>query len=125
MNENKNIPCSEEKLCLPTCEGLLVIQQNEISYIHSYDIYCYVYNCTEKHFISMQLKQIEKIIDSHRFFRCHRSYIVNVDLVNKYVKGSINHVVLKDGKIVPVARSRKKDFENYLRNRFGNELKSI
>ncbi len=52
------------------------------------------------------LEDIEKQLDC-RFFRCHRSYIVNIDYLQSYMNGEI---VLENAEKVPVSRLRHKAF---------------
>ncbi len=60
-----------------------------------------------------RLDDFELQLDS-RFFRCHRSYVVNLDEVRKYVRGS---AVLSDGSIIPVSRKRGRGFADALLER--------
>ncbi len=60
-----------------------------------------------------RLDELEAQLDS-RFFRCHRSYVVNLDEVRKYSKGS---AVLSDGSIIPVSRKKGHGFADALLER--------
>ncbi len=60
-----------------------------------------------------RLDELELQLDS-RFFRCHRSYVVNLDEVRKYGKGS---AVLSDGSIIPVSRKKGRGFADALLKR--------
>ena len=53
-----------------------------------------------------KLEDIEKKLDS-RFFRCHRSYLVNLDYLLEYTNGQI---ILENGENVPTSRLRHQDF---------------
>jgi DNA-binding LytR/AlgR family response regulator len=55
------------------------------------------------------LKQFESILKHHRFVRVHQSHLVNINYVDKYVKGNGGYVILCDGTELPVA-ARKKEF---------------
>lgn len=52
-----------------------------------------------------KLTALEQQLDQ-RFFRCHRSYLVNLDYVRQCQAGT---VTLADGSILPVARLREKE----------------
>lgn len=55
------------------------------------------------------------------FFKCHRSYIVNLSCVDHFATGEI---VLRSGAIVPIARGNYKPFhEAYFRFMFSEEKK--
>ena len=94
---------------LPTNDGIILIPAEEISFIKSENIYSYVYNGTQKIFTTYSLKQYEDLLSSSFFYRCHRSYIVNLDKITKVIKAHNCQVVLKNGAEVPVSRARKKE----------------
>lgn len=52
-----------------------------------------------------KLEDVEKQLD-YRFFKCHRSYLVNLDYLLEYAGGRI---VLENGEQVPVSRLRHQD----------------
>ena len=51
------------------------------------------------------------------FFRTHQSYLVNLDHIVKYIKGSGGQLKLKDGTEVLVARARKEALMEIIFNR--------
>ncbi|RLD17825.1 MAG: DNA-binding response regulator, partial [Bacteroidetes bacterium] len=53
------------------------------------------------------LKETEALLNSPTFFRTHQSYLVNLNQIKEYIKGSGGQLVLQDGTIVQVARARK------------------
>ncbi len=73
-----------------------------------------------KHFANVPLYQIEKhFLSSHQFFKCHRSYIVNLALIDSY---SSKEVLMHSGAEIPLSRGLYKEFENaYFAALFGNE----
>ena len=63
-----------------------------------------------------RIENLETKLDK-RFFRCHRSYLINL----KYLKGYKNGIAyMKDGKEIPVSRLRSREFSNvvlqYMKN---------
>lgn len=57
-----------------------------------------------------RLESLEKDVDE-RFFRCHRSYLVNLGYVRGYSAGQV--MLMQDGEI-PVSRLRERDFRQAL-----------
>lgn len=55
-----------------------------------------------------KLEDVEKQLD-YRFFKCHRSYIVNLDFLSEYSDGQI---MLESGDHIPVSRQRRQEFMN-------------
>jgi len=54
-------------------------------------------------------KEIEEMLQDHSFARVHNSYIVNLNEIEKYVKGEGGYLILSDGSTVDVSRSRKEN----------------
>lgn len=53
------------------------------------------------------MKHFEEILPSSRFFRVHKSYIVNCEFVSGFDTGRAGNVVLQDGTQLPIAFRRK------------------
>src|SRR5436189_82793 len=53
------------------------------------------------------LKEIEEILEQHSFIRVHRSYLVNLNEIEKYIKGEGGYLVMSDGTSIDVARNKK------------------
>ena len=56
---------------------------------------------------SRTLKEIEELLEDYSFARVHHSSVVNLNEINKYVKGEGGYLVMSDGSSVNVSRSRK------------------
>jgi len=84
-----------------------VIPVQRVDYIEAQDDYVYVFARGAKHVKQQTLGELEQLLDPTRFVRVHRSYIVNLeslDRVEPYAKDS-RVAVLKDGTRVPVSRT--------------------
>jgi two-component system LytT family response regulator len=84
-----------------------VVPLQRIDYIEAQDDYVHVYARGAKHVKQQTLGELEQLLDPTRFVRVHRSYIVNLeslDRVEPYAKDS-RVAVLKDGTRVPVSRT--------------------
>jgi two-component system LytT family response regulator len=56
---------------------------------------------------SRSLKEIEEMLDDYSFARVHHSHLVNLNEVEKYIKGEGGYLLMSDGRTVDVSRSRK------------------
>jgi two-component system LytT family response regulator len=98
------------KVALPTLEGLLFLNIEDITHCSSEDNYTHIYSQKgEKFLISKTLKEIETMISDSRFLRVHHSHLVNLMCIREYHKGKGGSLVLDDGTVIPVSRSRKQD----------------
>ena len=57
-----------------------------------------------------RIENLEKKLDE-RFFRCHRSYLINLNHLKSYRN---NTAYMADGKEIPVSRLRSKEFSNVI-----------
>lgn len=99
---------SNQKIAIPTLEGLQMLSLDAI-------ISCTAdSNYTKFHLkgkrtvmASRTLKEIEELLEGRSFVRVHHSYLVNINEINKYIKGEGGYLVMSDGTSVDVSRSRK------------------
>jgi two-component system LytT family response regulator len=60
------------------------------------------------------LKEMEEQLQDYAsFIRVHHSYVVNLNEVNKYIRGEGGYLVMSDGSTVNVSRSRKDSLMKY------------
>jgi len=50
---------------------------------------------------------MEEMLEEHHFLRVHNSYLVNLNEIDKYVKGEGGYLVMTDGTNIDVSRSKK------------------
>ena len=98
------------KIGLPTMEGLQMIPVHSIISCESDDNYTILFlNDRKKMIVSCTLKDIEELLQDYSFIRVHRSYLVNLNEIEKYVKGEGGYLVMSDGSNIDVSRSRKEE----------------
>ncbi len=98
------------KITIPQQDGFEVLNTTDILYCKADDNYTEIYLTNEKKkLVSKTLKYFEDILTDGHFSRVHKSYLVNVNEIVKYVKGKGGSVVLSNGKQVSVSASRKAD----------------
>jgi two-component system LytT family response regulator len=97
------------KIAIPTVDGLLFFDINDIVYLEAKS------NYTAIHFInhpsllaSRTLKDFEELLPADMFFRTHHSFIINLRYIKRYIRGEGGQIELENGAYVAVAR-RKKD----------------
>jgi len=97
------------KLCFKTLEGYLFIRPSDINFVKSEDVYAYIFNDKSKYFINCSLKDLEKKLTTENFMRCHRSYLVNLDKVVKFIRSSNYKLLLENGLEIPISRGKKEE----------------
>ena len=96
------------KIALPTMEGLQMIPIESIISCESDDNYTLLkLKGGKKILATRSLKDIEESLEQHSFIRVHRSYLVNLNEIEKYIKGEGGYLVMSDGTTIDVARNKK------------------
>ncbi|MCF7559231.1 LytTR family DNA-binding domain-containing protein [Sabulilitoribacter multivorans] len=104
------------KITIPHLDGFEVIDTSEILYCKADDNYTEIYlNNNKKKVVSKTLKHFEDILSESGFARVHKSYLVNISHVIKYVKGKGGSVVLNTGKEIMVSASKKSELLSYFK----------
>ena len=102
-----------KRFAVPTLEGLIMLNSEEILYCESDGPYCTFHFTTQAKplLTSKTLKEAEEVLQGGgEFFRVHHSFLINLKFVQKYIRGEGGEVIMHNGKNIPVARSRKQDF---------------
>ncbi len=104
------------KITIPQLDGFEVLETSDILYCKADDNYTQIYlNTEKKKIVSKTLKYFEDALNHSSFARVHKSYLVNVNEVVKYVKGKGGSVVLSNGKEISVSASKKADLLSYFK----------
>ncbi len=104
------------KITIPQQDGFEVLETANILYCKADDNYTEIYlNNNKKKLVSKTLKYFEEALTDSGFARVHKSYLVNVNEVTKYVKGKGGSVVLSNGKEIMVSASKKSDLLSYFK----------
>jgi two-component system LytT family response regulator len=102
---------------LPMGKEFKVVNANNILYCKANVNYTEIYiNDGSKILVSKTLGIVEKILAYPFFFRCHKSYLVNLNYIDSYNK-SDGYVRIKNDEVIYLATRRIEDFINL----FGQE----
>jgi two-component system LytT family response regulator len=116
QNLRTNTP-ENYKLALPTTEGLVFVQLNNILYCEASSNYTIIYTPKNKYIVSRTLKQYEDLLGEHNFFRIHNSYLINLNVVKKYIRGEGGSVVLENDITLDVSKRKKEAFLSRITSR--------
>lgn len=103
------------KLALPTQEGLVFIDINDIVRCEADGKYthCYILG-GKKLYSTRSLKDFEEQLTPRGFCRIHHAHLVNLNHIKNYVKGEGGQVLMVNGDSVIVSKRKKEEFLNRL-----------
>ncbi|TNE54930.1 MAG: response regulator transcription factor [Bacteroidetes bacterium] len=104
------------RIAISHTKGLKIVEDDTITHLEASG------NCTTIYFEdgsryldTRTLKIYEHILNPNKFFRVHKSHIINLDRLTEYLNEDGHFAVLKGGIKVPVARNRVSDFVRTLK----------
>ncbi|GAL62463.1 LytR/AlgR family response regulator transcription factor [Algibacter lectus] len=104
------------KITIPQLDGFEILNTADILYCKADDNYTEIYlNNNKKKLVSKTLKYFEEALTDSSFARVHKSYLVNVNEVVKYLKGKGGSVLLSNGKEIMVSASKKAQLLSYFK----------
>lgn len=102
------------KITLVTKESLELVKPDEISHCESDSNYTTVFlQDGRKKVISRTLREFEDMLTPFNFYRSHNSYLVNMNLVREYVKTDGGYLLMKNGVIIPVSKTRREKLMSF------------
>lgn len=107
----KNISNEQKRLVLRTKTSMYVIDVKEIVRCESDRNYTnFFLNDGRKILTSRSLKEYEDVLCLPKFIRCHRSFIINMDYLERFESKDGGTIIMKDGSEIPLSRSNRDRF---------------
>lgn len=100
------------RIVIPIGNALEVIKVDDIIFLQAEGSYTKIFLSNNKNLlVSKKLKYFEQLLNnSPSLFRIHRSYIVNLNAVNKLIKSNGGTVVMKDETELPISNHKFEEF---------------
>ena len=100
-----------EQIALASQEGFLFVKIKDIIYCKGDGAYTYFFLRNEdKITVSKNIGEFEELLEEYGFFRVHKSYLINMNEMKKYIRGEGGYVVLSNNQTVDVSKRRKEAF---------------
>lgn len=104
-----------QKIALPLSDGMIFIKIEDIYYFEADGSYTHVITKENNYLVCKKIKEFDELLnDDNRFFRVHRSYFVNIQQIKKYSKKEGATLIFDNNKIIPVAREKKNEFDDFI-----------
>ncbi len=115
---NNNARPNSYSINLIKDERIIVTDINNIYYAAAHEKVTKVYTRREEFTMPMNISELCTRLPEEHFFRCHRSYCVNLSKIREIVPWFNNTYILRLSDLdfeVPVSRSKVKEFRNLMR----------
>ncbi len=108
---------SPKKIVVPTSDGMHVIKLADIVRLESSSNYTTFFLNNEKSLLaSKTLKEFDNMLTGYNFNRVHKSHLVNMNYLKRYVQTDGGYLILEDGSKIPVANRKKEQLLSTLKN---------
>lgn len=111
LNETLKQPTkTQERLALHAQDKIHVVSIGEIIRCESNVNYTeFFFKDAKRIVVSKTLKDFEDILSDLGFFRVHQSHLVNTKMIKEFVKTEGGHLIMTDGKMIPVSTRKRAD----------------
>ena len=109
------------KIALEVPKGILFVAHDDILYFEADGMYTNVFlKNGDKKLICKPLKIfVEQLQEEDLFFKCHRSYLVNLQYVVEFSRKDGDQLIMSNQKSVPISKSNKENFLKVVQQIFG------
>ncbi|MCF1192721.1 LytTR family DNA-binding domain-containing protein [Mangrovimonas sp. AS39] len=111
---------SMDKIALEIPKGILFTSHNDIVYFEADGMYTNVQLVEGKQkTICKPLKHfVEQLSKNGMFFKCHRSYFINLKYVEELVKDDGDYLLMSNQKRIPISKSKRDQFLEVVKETF-------
>jgi len=96
------------KIVIPTSDGMHVVKVSQIIRLESSSNYTTFHLHQAKEILaSRTLKDFDNILQAYQFLRVHKSHLVNINYIKRFIPQDGGYIVLEDNSRVPVSNRKK------------------
>lgn len=111
---------NNKKILIKDKDNEILLKYKDIVYIEAQNINVSICTMNDKFVIRKTIKEFESELRSNMFFKCHRSYIINLGFVKSY---DSKVITMENNEMISLSRNKvtefKKNMMNYIRD-YGN-----
>lgn len=103
---------TDKKMIIPTSSGFSLVKLTEVFYLEGYSGYTKIHLVNNSEVTSSyNIGKFEKML-SNSFFKCHKSYIVNLKKVTAFENEG--YLILENSIRIPISRTKRKEIMTLL-----------
>lgn len=115
--ENMKTQNMPKKIIIPSSEGLHIVNVSDILRCESSSNYTEFIMREGKNLLaSKTLKEFDIMLSDYNFERIHKSHLVNMDCVKRYIHSDGGYLIMEDDSRIPVANRKKEYLMSLLRS---------
>lgn len=96
------------KIPVADADGIELVPFAEIIYLKSDSNYCELKLTGNRKLVaSKTMKHFEELLPADQFLRIHKSYVINIQQVKKYMKGEGGELVMQNNDVLPVSKNHR------------------
>lgn len=104
-----------KKIAIPVAHGFEFVMPEDIIYVHADGAYSEVHLKNQRKIhLSKRLNMMDQILEDQCFFRCNRSYIINLHHIKRFEKTEGGNIIMSDELRIPLSKDKKEAFEKLL-----------
>jgi two-component system LytT family response regulator len=116
FNTYYNNPNAFRKMSISALDGIYFINIADILRFEADDNYTHIHLLTgERITASKTIKSYEELLAPFNFYRVHKRHVINLNYMQKFVKGDGGYLIMDDGKKIEVSRRRRPAFMEQMR----------
>jgi two-component system LytT family response regulator len=111
LMENMHSTHSITKIAIPNNDGYVFLNVPEIIYCQSDNNYTLIFTSRgERVMSSKSLKEFEELFPADSFFRCHKSWFINLQHIQKYSRTDGSKVMMTNGVWIDISVRKREEF---------------
>lgn len=111
-----NNPNAFEKLSISAIDGIYFVHIKDVLRLEAEDNYTHIFlKNGNKITASRTIKWYEELLEPMNFYRVHKRHLINLNYMQKFVKGDGGYLVMDDGMNIEVSRRRRPAFMEQMR----------
>ncbi|MEL6865171.1 MAG: LytTR family DNA-binding domain-containing protein [Bacteroidota bacterium] len=116
FNQHYNNPNAFEKMSISALDGIYFVNIKDIIRCEAEDNYTHIHlRNGNKITASKTIKAYEDMLSGVNFYRVHKSHLINLNFMRKFVKGDGGYLIMDDSKRIEVSRRRRPAFMEQMR----------
>jgi two-component system LytT family response regulator len=116
FSQHYNNPNAFEKMSISALDGIYFINIRDIVRCEAEDNYTHIHlKDGDKITASKTIKAYEELLSGVNFYRVHKSHLINLNYMRKFVKGDGGYLIMDDDKKIEVSRRRRPAFMEQMR----------